>query len=161
MPIYVIGRPLKPKDLARGLSSCASAEALKLAARDPRALVAGLLAAEAAERDAAAAATAVEGGEGWAPAVPASPRSEASSAAGSFGSLLSVGSGASSGSGSALGAFPDDAPRLPLMLPEDWRAAISDVVLSRLDLLVNRVTLLAIDDGRRAAAAQAGGGGAR
>jgi hypothetical protein len=47
------------------------------------------------------------------------------------------------------------------MLPEDWRAAISDVVLSRLDLLVNRVTLLAIDDGRRAAAAQAGGGGAR
>lgn len=134
-PVYVIGRPLRPKDLARGLASMASAEALKLATRDPAALVAGL------QRHAAGAA-AGEGGEGSEPG-PETPRSSASSGA-SFGSLVSVGSGFS-GTSSAASAPPDDGVRLTFALPEEWRAAISDKVLSRLDLLVNRVTILAMD----------------
>lgn len=137
-PVYVLGRPLRRKDLRRGLASAASAEALKLGARDPAAL---------------AAALGLGGGDGdgdgvgsdgddddEAASLPDTPRS----------GFSDLSSGTSSELGSELSgpwAAPDDGPRLVMALPQEWRESISARVLSRLDLLTTRCTVLAVDGG--------------
>lgn len=157
-PVYVLGRPLKRKDLLRGLTSCASAEALKLAYRDPAKLVATLGADSSGGSSVGWRGRASPGGGPVAggsvlcfeqqqqaagggskedDALPDTPRSLESCPSSSSGSM-------SSGNGSS-----DEGVRLTMALPEEWREAISSITLHRLDVLVDRCTILAIDANER------------
>lgn len=140
-PVYVLGRPLRRKDLLRGLLSCASAEALKIGAKDPKGLVEALTAAEASGAgDPCVGDGCNEEDEG----LPDTPQSGDSSVSGFSGiSTSSINSGG--GGGGVDGSMYEDAPRLVIMLPQEWREAISTVVLRRLDLIADRCIVLAID----------------
>jgi hypothetical protein len=126
-PVYVLGRPLKRKDMRRGLASAASAEALKLGARDPATLAVALgLGAEA------------RGGEDE---VDEAMSSDLESDQAMSSDLESASSLASS----LTGVGGDEAGRLNIQVPDAWREEIAETVLGRLDMLAERCTVLAID----------------
>jgi hypothetical protein len=159
-PVYILGRSLRRKDLRRGLASCASAETLKLGTREPERLAAALgVSCGGSSKE-----------EPVLPLAPGTPRSAGgsfssgqlsrSSSAASASSLLSgvLSGGEDEGEGSIVGgAAEEEAPRLVVTLPDEWRQEISDKVLSRLDMISERVTVLAIGDSAGGGAAAGGG----
>jgi hypothetical protein len=162
-PVYILGRALRRKDMRRGLASCASAEALKLGAREPERLAASLSMERAVGVASEEAGGGGDGASDAAASAPGTPRSGAgsqgparSSSLASASSLLSgvLGGGDdesdAGGAAAADGGAPaadDDGPRLAVTLPDEWRQEIADKVLSRLDMIAERVTVLAIAEG--------------